>query len=174
MTKSQAYESVKELIDKTVRGFVRKYGGDYEDLRADANTAWLNGHTAWVEGRANADKYSVEIRRWVWFELFDNYRNKNHLRSKNRVATIGGAIVESVAEPDTFDMNVFFDELPEEASLVVSLVFDTPEELARVIFGKGGEPRNFRSSIRDYLKGLGWTAMKINECFNEIRQALTC
>jgi len=41
-----------------------------------------------------------------------------------------------------------------------------------MIQAKGDQPRNYRSSIRQYLAELGWTAARVAESFNEIRHAL--
>jgi hypothetical protein len=49
---------------------------------------------------------------------------------------------------------------------------ETPAELEQVYRAKGGEARNLRSSIRQYLIEMGWTAARIAESFIEVRRAL--
>ena len=47
-----------------------------------------------------------------------------------------------------------------------------PADLIQMAKTKGGQPRNFRSTIRDHLYDLGWTWDRVRESFQEIRQVV--
>ena len=65
-----------------------------------------------------------------------------------------------------------FEGFSEDAKTVISLVLDSPAELMAMAEGKGGQPRNWRSTIRTHLQDIGWAASRIAASFEEIREAV--
>jgi hypothetical protein len=170
---TECYTDVQQLIADTVRAFVARHGGHYDDLLADANTAWLKGHRAFLEGRNNSESYETEIRRWVWFELFDEYRVRSQHRRQTKTTIKNEEFPEQlVARRGGFDLVEFFDELSEDARYAARLVLDTPAELCAAARARGGTDRNLRCLIRQYLAGMGWSATHITNVFEEIAGAL--
>jgi len=168
------YLEVEGLVKATVARFVRCYGGRFDDLCADADAAFWRGWRACCQGKHNSENFLVEIRRWVWFELFDEYRVRAQHRRKDKVVIKHEEFIGDVARArPEFNALDFFDELSEDARVAAELVLDTPAELVAVVLAKGGEDRNMRSTIRAHLAGMGWGAARINEAFDEIRGALS-
>jgi hypothetical protein len=170
----ESYRDVEHVIKATVQRFVGRYGGNYDDLLADANTAYMLGYRATLEGRNNSPDFATEIKRWVWFELFDAYRVRSQYRRKDKVVVKQDEYIELLpSRRRTFDMVEFLDELSEDAKLAAALVLETPAELAAAARARGGGDHNLRCLIRAYLRGRGWSPARINASFDEIRVALT-
>lgn len=171
---TECYEDVQKLVAYTARKFARRYGGHLDDLLSDANSAFVRGHIAIMEGRMNAECYATEIRRYVWYDLFDRFRTNNGLRNINKkpAKRLGDALAEVACPEEPQPLSELLEGLSEDAALAVELVLNTPAELAAVAEGKGGKPNNYRSTIRQHFKDLGWAAERINECFAEIKDAL--
>jgi hypothetical protein len=170
----QCYADVYELITETVRRFVRKHGGNYDDLLADASTAFMLGHRAFLEGRANTPHYEVEIKRWVWYELFDAYRVRTQHRRQSKTVIKNEEFPELLTQRrGDFSLVEFFDELSEDARVAARLVLDTPAELCAAARARGGTDRNLRCLLRQHLHAAGWTAARVSEAFEEIGRALS-
>jgi DNA-directed RNA polymerase specialized sigma24 family protein len=135
--------------------------------------------------------FSNWLRQMIVYRLLDCVRNRcqeNGRRKPEPNDSVSGIPVWSLTGdgrdrsnpvdevPDvrsTWRISELLDELGDDARTVVKLVVETPAELAAVVQGKGDQPRNYRSSVRNYLAELGWTAVRVAESFNEIRHALS-
>ena len=171
-SREECYEAVRDLINYTVYRFWRRHGGHLPDLRADADTAWLKGDTACREGRNNAKKYRAEIRNWVWFELFDEYRTKTQHRRQEKTVIENDEYIEQKQETTyNFNMVDYLDELHPDARIVVQLIFGVDQhgrDIAAVAAAKGDSPRNYRSTLRAHLAGQGWDSARINGAFDAV------
>lgn len=180
---SETYEEVKRLIYHTVWSVVRQYGGDFDELMSEANVAFLDAY----ESFDGSSSFSSWLRLNVWGKCVDAVRNRlDEQRRYKRVKddTRSGIPVQFTADSDGLAEGIpdrscsgwkiggMFEELTEDAALVVKLTLETPAELEAVVRAKGGQPRNLRSSIRNYLAEMGWTACRIAESFNEVRRVL--
>jgi hypothetical protein len=115
----------------------------------------------------------VEIKRWVWYELFDDYRTRSRHRHKDKVTVEGGEFIENIPTNHRREFLVdFFDELSPDGRTAAMLVLDPPAEVARVARAKGGTDCNLRSTMRQHLRGMAWDAERINGAFEEVRTAL--
>lgn len=162
----ETYIEVENLIRKEVWRIIGKYGGDFDDLMTEASAIYLVAYDSF--GTSSGTKFTTWLVNNLRWGLIDKVRNRiNHER---RFSVIDDQqISKNYRDWKPSDL---IDELHEDAKLVAKLVLDTPEEIMQVYMGKGGQPRNFRSTIRDYLIEMGWTASRISESFAEIRQAL--
>ena len=75
------YALVKNLIFDQVHKFRGRFGGEFDDLVGEAHVAFMKGHTqvltgATATGLPITAPYATEIRRWVWYELFDAMRTR--------------------------------------------------------------------------------------------------
>lgn len=171
----ESFVDILGLVRHTVRQFALRHGGDPEELFGEAQIAYLKGYQAMQRGLNNSPRFEVEIRRWVWFELFDAHRTRTQFRCQNPVVIKATEWPERIPDADgnSTELRERMEGLGEDAGVVVGLVIDTPEHLAAVARKKGGTPRNFRSTIRAYLRDLGWGAERITEAFEEIAIALS-
>lgn len=179
-TVEAAYTAVSDLIFHQVYKFKRTYGGDIEDLMGEAHVAFMRGHRACEKGENTDPVYSTEIRRWVWYLLFDALRVRLERKRKVKFSTTEGK-EEVFAEPEvsTFDRDGFMATLSEDARYAAGLVLNTPPALDKVARGKGGSARNYKSTVREYLKApqlcpprLGWKQERVIAAFNEITEVL--
>jgi DNA-directed RNA polymerase specialized sigma24 family protein len=176
-TATAAYEEVKDAIVKTVRGFIRRHGGDFDDLMGEAHIAFMQGLAAWegraTNGRAIAATFEVEIKRWVWYCLFDNYRTRTQHRRAKKTVIANDEFIELAADNTAeFSLMEFADGLSEDARAVLRLTLDTPQELIHAALARGGSPLNFRKIIRMHFEEAGWAAKRISLSFEEIAEAL--
>ncbi len=167
-TVEEGYDAVKNLIFDQVHKFRRKYGGDVDELVGEANIAFVRGHRSILEKGAK-DGYAVEIRRWVWWDLFDAMRVR--LERQRRVkftSTDDTGDVYAVPTGGTWNREDFVCGLSEDGRYAVALALNPPAAIEKVAQEKGGTPRNYKSTVRQYLKDTGWSTDRINAAFEEI------
>lgn len=160
----QTYADVEKLIAKTCWQFAKRFGGDVEELIADANTHFMRAYMA-ASFDSSKSKFSTWVRTIVWRGLISDARHNRRHRVEMDLDLLEGA-----CERPTID--ALFEDISEDARIVVALAIQTPDALYDVAMARGGCPRNFRGAIRDYLEGLRWTAERITESFAEIKDAL--
>ncbi len=161
----ETYLEVENLIRKQVWGLVKTYGGDFDELMAEASYLFIAAYNDWP----GDIPFTTWCGNWIRWALIDQLRVRiSHQRHYTHVDD--ELIVKKTSDWRPAD---FIEELSEDASLVVQLVFETPAEIASVIACKGGQPRNYRSTIRSYLCSIGWTTRRITETFAEIGKALS-
>jgi len=169
-----AYGLVKNLVFDQVHRFHRRYGGEFDELVSQANTAFVRGHTEFVSGKTNGGSpirqpYAAKIRLWVWYSLFDAMRAR--IAKNDATESIGERDFE-LMQPEIFDFEEFTACLGDDATEVVRLLADMPRGIIAPAMRKGNTPRNYRSALREYLTDRGWTAQRISEAFAEIKATL--
>lgn len=179
----ECYAECEHIIRATVAGFIERCGGNWDDLMAEANLAFVDGYRAFnrPEFRAkrgydehNPTHFTLNIRRWVLAQLRDYFRTKTQHRCAHKVIVKHEEKCELFCDPKpAFNMLNFTDSLSEDARVAAQLVLDTPADLCRAAVARGGSERNLRCLIRQHLAGLGWSSKRVNEVFEEIRLALT-
>lgn len=175
---NQAYELVSNLIFDQVHKFFRRFGGDFDELVGEANLAFVTGHRQYIDGvRPNGEQithpFAVEIRRWVWFELFDAMRSRLRRENNAKMLSMESMELDVPAKNSTkFKVKEWVAGLGEDAQYAVELVLYPPEEVETTAEARGGTPRNYRSTVRAYLTAEGWKPARINKAFDEIKEAL--
>jgi hypothetical protein len=173
-TADEGYALVRDLIFHQVYKFRRRYGGEVDELMGEANLAFVRGHAQFQGGRRRNGQpisipYSIHIRYCIWFELFDAMRARLARKAKTRFVSLESC--DPAARTD-FDMMGFVDGLSADARYATQLVLDPPTSIATTAEAKGGEPRNYRSTVRTHLKHEGWETKRINAAFAEIQETL--
>lgn len=168
------YEAVKNLIYHQVHKFFARYGGDWDELLGEANLAFVQGHYQFIggltpSGKPIVDPYHVVIRRWVWFEMFEVMRTRIRRAPVLQTAEF---FEETTAGTTDWNAGTFALELGDDARFAATLALYPPDEIDAVARAKGGEPRNYRSTIREHLENLGWREERIAAAFAEIKEAL--
>ena len=169
---NEAFALVEGLLFDQVHKFHLRYGGDRDDLIGEAHEAFMKGHAEFITGKTNGgkaikDPYATSIRRWIWFEMFDRMRSR--IKANDATEAIGD---RDFALDTTEDFNVNDWGLGEDALRVVKLLLEPPRSIRIPAERKGGSPRNYRSTLREWLTDRGWTATRINGAFAEIKHAL--
>ena len=163
----ETYGEVEDYIRWQVWDLVRRYGGDFEDMMAEAASVFVAAYQTYQPGGGHPP-FTIWLRNFVRWTLIDELRIR--LKHQARHDPVDPAAVPRTY--GTFSPAGFAEELGDDARLVVKLVVDTPAELLDIVQGKGNQPRNFRSSIRQYLAEAGWTAIRVAAAFREIQRAV--
>lgn len=185
-TAAETYEDVRKLICHVTWRIVRKYGGDFDEYLSEANEVFLAAY-ADFDGSC---PFSNWLSQCITHRLLDCVRDRCRESSRRRPApndSVGRIPVWNLSDngdqhanpvdsvPDvrsTWRIGELLEGLGDDARTVVKLVVETPAKLDSIIRAKGDQPRNYRSSIRNYLTELGWTAMRVAESFAEVRRVL--
>jgi hypothetical protein len=160
------YDLVKNLIFYQVHSFHRRYGGIVDDLIGEANLAFVKSHNQYITGKGKGGKiiydYASYIKNDIWYRLFDIMRL--HIRRKHilKMTSIDDAI-------DIPDKNLDLFALSRDARFVVALALDPPDYITSIAEAKGGENKNYRSTIRKFLHDQKWSSARIKRVFTEIR-----
>jgi RNA polymerase sigma factor (sigma-70 family) len=183
----ETYLEVENLIRREVWRICKKWGGDFDELMSEANIAFLDAYDSFD----GSSSFATWTRQIVWYKCVDLIRGRLTEQARyasnpgdetvgripcrvNGDATHDRMLIEIPDRPhSTWKVQEMLEELTEDARIVVKLVVETPAELEAIARAKGGQPRNLRSSIRSYLAEAGWTAARIAESFNEVRQVLS-
>jgi hypothetical protein len=163
-----AYEDVEHLVTRTVADFIRRYGGDYNELRGEAHAMFMLAYNRFEPDRFQAS-FSTYVRWVVWKGLLELQRRT--MRHKGKVSFTDADLDLHHASRD-FNLLEFLDDLSDDAATLVRLVLDTPRGLACIIEREGATPQVYKSVLKEYLSGLGWTGKRVTESFKEIRKAL--
>lgn len=185
---AETYEEVQRLIYHTVHRFKQKYGGDFEELLGYAQLSYMACYRDAQAGKIKVPFHTALVN-YVWFQLFDRFRTETGHRNKEKVAPVV-SLAMAAPEGKAYDpedyrtarttaavgrLRDMLEELGADARAVVEImVFDTPAELVAAAEGKGGTPRNLRSSAKQYLaQTWRWTADRIAAAFDEVEAALS-
>lgn len=161
------YRLVRDLIFFQVHAFKRQFGGVVDELISEANLAFVKTHNQYITGKTPTgkrftDDYATEISRSVWYRLFDSMRRRVRREHLCKMAPLETA----VNVIDERNLNIF--DLSVDARFVVALILDPPDSIITRAEIKGGEYRNYRSVVREYLKERNWAKSRIEQSFNEI------
>ena len=172
----EAYSLVKNLIFDQVHKFHQQFGGDFDDLVGEAHEAFLLTHNQYLTGKANSGRvytnpFATEVRYEVWCILFDKMRTHTRRQAAHPFCCIAEG-QDFASHEYEFKLEQFTEELSEDARFTVELLLNPPEEIEAVAIAKGGEPRNYRSTVRDWLQRHGWGVGRIDTAFNEVKGAL--
>lgn len=168
---TEAFNRVYDDIQATVYRFWEQYGGHLEDLSADANTIFLWAWNAYPTRGAGMPLERF-VCRWVWAVLLDWRRSELTYLSRVGGNRLGRKADTLPSRTSDYDPSGLEDSLGPDACYVLRMVLDAPEDLAAAVDAKGGEGRNWRSSLRAHLRDLGWAADRINTTFNQLREAM--
>jgi len=173
---SLGYVLVEKLIFHQVHKFQYRFGGEFNELVCEANLAFVNGHAEYISGISPTGNkiscsYATQIRRWVWYRLFDAMRNR--VRRQNQIPIV--PMIEDMDYEDmtpVFELTDWMEGLGPDAAYVADLALNPPPDIELIANSKGGQPRNIRSTIRVYLSDYLWEKERIDAAFDEVKAAL--
>lgn len=171
---NEAYELVRPLLYHQVSKFKRCYPTtDHDELVGQAEVAFVRGHWEFKSGKTNGgrtikDPYATSIRRWIWFSMFDAMRAR--ITKADATEAIGERDFIANDPPPRFDVADL--GLEEDGVYVAELLLDPPRSLAIPAEKRGGSPRNYRSTLREWLSDRGWAASRISAAFAQIKNSL--
>ena len=164
MTLEETYEANKNWIYKIVWDFQQRYGGEFEELLAEANYGFV----------LNMKKYKPrkgKVTTWLYQSLtlhLRNYRQHEHI--KNQV---------SVETPHHTNANLFImdflSELSTDALTVLTLFLETPTQIFDIAREDCPNPRHVGTIVKRRLTNQlqqkqGWPANKTKRIFKELAE----
>lgn len=164
--KTITFKQYKKALFSCVHNHIEKYGGDFNEVYADACVHFVECLDKWDEKRSSIHTW---IRYYVSQELHNSWvldRKKKSYHSK---------YLGSLTGTSGFDLREFLHDLSEDARTVVMLVVEPPADITLAIQTARGEgfPSEYRRAIPEYLREIGWVTSRIYSVFDEIRSALT-
>ena len=164
---TETYWDIKNLIFDTVWKFQQRYGGDFDEMVAEANLIYIQ---AFLSHNPNKSQFSTWLRFILWKGLIDF---KRFIREENKHIKI-----EHFEEIENFYSYPaplyipFWDlvsGLSDDAKTIVQLILEPPEIMQSAALKKGTAPCNVKRALRIHLSYiLGWSANQIKESFAEI------
>mgnify|MGYP006921380786 CR=1 FL=1 len=169
---TETYYDIQDLLRKLVHRFRRTHGWmtneTFDDMMAEANLAFMMAYRCYDSREA---EFTTWVQSRVTYYFLEKYRKltKNHVR---------GHVVEAPME-DFQDTACLSDrmrqELSEESYQVYEAVLQVPMEVKLSLKeqGKHVTPKRIRKAVKEYFYDQGWSPWKVQECFQEIKEALS-
>ena len=160
----ETYDSVKHWIYKIVWDFQRQYGGEFDELFAEANLAFV----------LSMKKYNPKkgkITTWLYKSITVHLRNyRRHEYIKNQVLT-----EEHHSTNATLFIADFLSELSTDALMVLTLFLETPLQVFDVAREECPNPNHIKTVVKHRLTNQlrqkqGWPADKSKRIFKELAQ----
>lgn len=165
----ETYDEVKRLIYKVCNDFLRRNGGDFEELVSTANEVFLDAHQTWKPDSAPFTHYLCIC---IYRRLIGDWKKARRLPAASLTAAEGGQ-TPVVDKHKEFCRSEFIEGLSDEAKYIVQLVFSPPEDLDGMIDRKGGKALHYSSTIKEYLRGIGWSRASIRDAWMEVQDIVT-
>jgi len=167
---TETFFDVESLIRKTVWRFIHTYGGDFEELYAEACSMYIDIYDTFDE---DLGAFSTWLYQRVFYGLLDKLR-----RTASRNASLPREHDTSVVDNaparqvNNYRLVEIYHDLSDEAKEVCKLVLDLPRTISYEADSRGGTTSCVRGAIRQFLLGAGWVNEQISETFEEIKEAL--
>jgi DNA-directed RNA polymerase specialized sigma24 family protein len=166
----ETYQDVENLLYHISNRFQRRHGGDIEELEGEAKVAFMRAYRTFDP--SHGAQFPTYLYHVVWNHFVSTFcKGRLKVVSLDQMTEDTNYQAPDKASP-SFRIWELLEGMSEDAAVVVNLVFQSPAELAEAAAGKGNQPRNWRSSLRTYLKSMGWKETRITTIFNEIAIAV--
>lgn len=158
------YEPRKIWIRKLVSKYNKRYGGDWDELYAEALWLFVIAAHTWNSRKGTLNKH-ISYRIWVGLREFQRRKAQQH----NRHVTLEDIPKEMISYQRSHFLD-FFDALSTDAKIIVNHVLRPEMKLSRLIADRDGM-RVARRALREYLRNK-WDADRINDAFADLEQAI--
>jgi hypothetical protein len=171
------HEEVNGLVIDTALQFSKAYGGETDELVAEARLLFMKCYWRYVnhyrKTGSNDGTFTHYIRMKIWYGLLDNARRIARRRKRLTPGVDLSAL--SARQGSSFTPEAFVANLSDDAAYVARLALDPPTPVRQRAASKRGEqaPSSIRAAVVEFLKDVGWGAGRIRTTFREIREALT-
>uniref|UniRef100_A0A6M3IQ96 Putative sigma-70 region domain containing protein n=1 Tax=viral metagenome TaxID=1070528 RepID=A0A6M3IQ96_9ZZZZ len=161
------FRQYEKMIYSLVHKSMRKFGGEFEDLKSDAYEAFMLALKSYDE--SNGTKIITWIHTRIHYHLLSVQLAKPELKhgaSFVELKEIEGHTVPSAGILATVD------ELSADAKTITSLVLDPPQWMLSLSSKRGSSAIHLGKAIRTFLTEKGWKKNQVRNAFNEIKTAL--
>lgn len=182
--RTATYEDVERFLHAIAWKFAKRHDKDADDCLSVVNEAYLKAYDDFDPARGH--KFITMVGHYAFNALRDF--NRSEIRRRREMTSYSGGRGDGDANwmqtvPDTCSPEFVLDDVAADTRLVAELAIAAYQadetatgaaaEIAARAKEKGGYKNNWRSTIREYLAGLGWAATRIAESFDEIRVVLS-
>lgn len=174
----EAYEDTKNLICSSVWGFIRTWGCPYE---CDFEELLSIGNLSFTEAVLSYNpEYGSSFSSWLYENIQQKLKNNSRavtIRRKHMkyVSTIGTERepYNPIAPAPRIDWFSVLDSLNQDAQTVLQLLFDPPDAVLELRKpSRLSYEKSLARPIKTYLKTCGWTARRIKEAIEDLKNAV--
>lgn len=168
---TETYNDMQNLVNKVAWLFYERYGGDFEEWRAEANLIFISTYHTY---RKNKGMFSTWLYFCIWKKLL-TYLNSLHRQIPIASTSSENEDVLKTLEDKTkhsFSPLELLDGIKSDTKILIYLIWQPPEELKKINIKKGSHSCHMKVVLRNYLSKLGWTGKRIKESFEEITELI--
>ena len=161
---TQAYQSIEKLIHKTIWDFMRKYGGDYDDLLSVCHEAFVFAYNKHENKRA---KLTTWVQRIIWQRM-----TQHSIREKRRKQNQHHIPVEDLGLPSSLapsDYNKILENLSCDAWQIALAILIIPNTTLFASKIEERRPYKLRRAARNMFYCSGWCEARWNNAVAEIK-----
>lgn len=156
------YKDVEGVIHKAVQRHIKNYGGDYEDLLAQANLIFMK---IYKDFDPDKGMFGKRVRFIIEKRLVDSHRREWKVNPKDRRESNGEfySPVDHYPQKSRFNIKNLMENISDDAKIAVNLALGIADEQ---------KPDVTREVLIELLFSLGWSGQRVNDAVNEVRGAL--
>lgn len=165
-TVAETYDDVQNLINKVVWNFCKKYGGSFEEWKAEANLTFV---LIFKTHKKSKGKFTTWLYFCIWKDLLTYSTTLAKQLPAVPIENIEG--IED-ARKDSFSSLELLDEAQEDTKFLINLIWNLPSQLKQIKIKNGNHPCHMKVILKNHLLGLGWTGRRVSESFQEIARII--
>jgi len=164
---TETYYDMENLINDTVWRFCNRYGGDFEEWKAEANLTFVRAFNTHKRSKA---QFSTWLRFCVWKRLLDYYTALQK-QSPKTIRIERDLSLENFESKKRYSFSSLelLDGLQEDTKTLINLIWNLPHDLP---ISNGDSPCHTKIALKNYLRDAGWTLKRIKESFEEITRVI--
>ena len=165
------YLNTEPLLRRIVWRHQQRYGGDHEELLAEAQYHYVLACKKYSPQDSNSS-----LEGWVsWFvpkQLLQSVRTE---RRHSKLLSRKELPMDSLNACKRFDLHALLADLSEDAQAIVQLTVGPHLSSLVGCKNKNWQPKAMhqRAALIRFLGRIGWTLRRIQDTFQEIREALS-
>lgn len=167
MNLNEEFRKVEPMLKWASHNFIKKYGGDYDDMFSEAQWFFLKAANTYDPNKGT--KFST----WVWNNVRSGFTDFLRKRSRRPQVALVADPVSPHSEP--FPLWELLEGISDGAKEIVSLFYNPPSDVSFDVNErtKGKlEHEKWDVAITEFLKDTGWSAYEIVKSYDEIRKVL--
>ncbi len=168
---TETYKDMQGLVFETTWKYWRVHGGDIDDLIGQANLSFIRAVdsyneniaelTTWISVCIKQDLRNYMVKEYKQTHISINDESSNHdIRDSN----------------NSFSVIELLDEMEKDAHIILQLFLETPKDIITNVLEEGKQMNHLQGYMRKRLKNrlrqLGWTLLRIQKSFNEIKATI--
>jgi hypothetical protein len=154
-----AWDLHEGLVLGTACKFYRQYGGDLEEIKADALYHFAEACQDYEE----RSPLGYWIGQKVWWGLLDERKQLRKRRTHEAAAALPDSSYEQRHDLD------WRDGLTEDAKTIVEATLDPPPDVQILLSARAYKPVA-KHVLKKYLRDCGWSQRRIHRAFREVEQ----